>query len=117
MTKISRIARLATLPETRGLVVAAARSHRLRDIVRRAREDRAGLFRDVRNPAIARELVRDAIRHPATEEVATAGLMFLPWRFLPVGWAALWAARKVLGRHVDPPTAWSTPRPSDPTER
>jgi hypothetical protein len=61
--------------------------------------------RDLRNPANARGLVRSAARHPATRELASAGLMFLPVRYLPVGWAATWVTHRVLRRHLDPPAA------------
>jgi hypothetical protein len=103
LTKLSRIVRLATLPESRGLIIAAARSPTVREIARRARHDRAALARDLRNPANLRELIRSAVRHPAAQELASAGLLFLPWRYLPVGWAGSWAAHKVLRRYVDPP--------------
>src|SRR5664280_3647425 len=103
MTRLARLVRIVTLPETRGLIVAAAHSETLRDIGQRAVHDRAALVRDLRNPANARGLVRSAARHPAARELASAGLMFLPLRYLPVGWAATWVAHRVVGRHVDPP--------------
>ena len=59
-TRLARLVRLATLAETRGLIVAAARSQTLRDIARRAVNDRAALVRDLSNPANARDLVRSA---------------------------------------------------------
>jgi hypothetical protein len=105
VTKLARLVRLVTLPETRGLIAAAARSETLRDIGQRAVHDRAALVRDLRNPANARGLVRSAARHPATRELASAGLMFLPVRYLPVGWAATWVTHRVLRRHIDPPAA------------
>ena len=105
MTKLARLVRLVTLPETRGLIAAAARSETLRDIGQRAFHDRPALVRDLRNPASARDLVRSAARHPATRELASAGLMFLPVRYLPVGWAATWVAHRVVRRHLDPPAA------------
>ena len=101
--KLARAARLVTLPETRGAIVAAARSETLRDVARRARNDRAALVRDLRNPANAQALVRSAARHPAALELANAGLMFLPARYLPLGWAASWATARILKRIVDPP--------------
>ncbi len=104
LTRFARLIRLATLPETRRAVLAAAHSPALRDIAQRASTDRAGLLRDLRSPAHARGLLRDAVRHPATRELADAGLMFLPIRYLPVGWAASRVARRVLRRYVDPPT-------------
>jgi hypothetical protein len=103
MTRLARIVRLATLTETRGVIVAAAQSATLRDIRQRAVHDRAALVRDLRNPANVRDLVRSAARHPATRELASAGLLFLPLRYLPVGWAATWVAHRVLRRHIDPP--------------
>ena len=101
-TRLARLVRVVTLPETRGLIVAAARSETLRDIAQRAVHDRAALVRDLRNPANARDLVRSAARHPAARELASAGLLFLPVRYLPLGWAATWVARRVLRRHTDP---------------
>jgi hypothetical protein len=103
MPSILKIARLATLPETRGLIVAVARSETARDIARRARSDRAALLRDLGNPATARELVRSAATHPATRELASAGLILLPGRYFPMGWVATWAARKAIRRYIDPP--------------
>jgi hypothetical protein len=102
VTRLARLVRVVTLPETRGVIVAAAHSQTLRDLRRRAVHDRGALVRDLRNPANARDLVRDAARHPATRELASAGLMFLPLRYLPVGWAATWVAHRVLRGHVDP---------------
>src|SRR5450830_669351 len=103
VTRLARLVRIVTLPETRGVIVAAAHSQTLRDIRRRAVHDRGALVRDLGNPANAQHLVRSAARHPATRELANAGLMFLPLRYLPVGWAATWVARRVVGRHLDLP--------------
>ena len=94
MTRLARLVRIVTLPETRGLIVAAAHSETLRDIGQRAVHDRAALVRDLRKPANAGHLVRSAARHPAARELASAGLMFLPLRYLPVGWAATWVAHR-----------------------
>jgi hypothetical protein len=85
------------------VIVAAAHSDTLREIGKGAVHDRAALVRDLRNPANARGLVRSAARHPATRELANAGLMFLPVRYLPVAWAATWVAHRVVGRHLDLP--------------
>jgi hypothetical protein len=108
LTRFARVVRIATLPATRGLIVAAARSETLRDVARRAVNDRAALVQDLRNPAHARDFVRSAARHPAARELASAGLLFLPARYLPLGWAATWAAtwaaHRVLRRYIDPPT-------------
>jgi hypothetical protein len=105
VTRLARLVRIVTLPETRGVIVAAAHSETLRDIRQRAVHDRAALVRDLGNPANARDLVRSAARHPAARELASAGLMFLPLRYLPVGWAATWVAHRVVRRHLDPPAA------------
>ena len=105
VTRLARLVRVVTLPETRGVIVAAAHSDTLREIGKGAVHDRAALVRDLRNPANARGLVRSAARHPATRELASAGLMFLPVRYLPVGWAATWVTHRVLRRHLDPPAA------------
>ena len=104
VTRLGRVVRLATLPETRRVIIAAARSEALHEVARRAVNDRAALVRDVRRRAQARSLLRSAIRHPATRELAAASLLFLPARYLPVGWVASWAARRVL-RRLGP--AWS----------
>jgi hypothetical protein len=103
VTNLARAVRLATLPEMRGLILAAAHSDALRDVARRAANDRTGLVRDLRNPANARELVRGAVRHPAARELVSASLLFLPGRYLPLGWAASWATHRVFGRYLDPP--------------
>jgi hypothetical protein len=103
VTRLARLARLATLPETRSAIVAAGRSEILRDVARRAVHDRSALIRDLRDPANARDLVRTAARHPAARELASAGLLFLPGRYLPIGWAATWASRRILHRYLDPP--------------
>jgi hypothetical protein len=103
VTSLARLCRILTLPATRGVIVAAARSEALRDIGHRAVHDRGALVRDLGNPANARGLVRDAARHPATRELANAGLMFLPIRYLRLGWATTWVAHRVLRRYLDPP--------------
>lgn len=103
LNRLGRLARFATLPETRGLIVATVRSATLRTIARRAVSDRAALLRDLADPANARHLARSAIRHPAVAELANAGLVFLPGRYMPLGWAATWATRRVFRRYVDLP--------------
>src|SRR5665811_1301827 len=105
VTRLARLVRVVTLPEARGVIVAAAHSQTLRDLRRRAVHDRGAFVRDLRKPANARGLVRSAARHPAARELASAGLMFLPLRYLPVGWAATWVAHRVVRRHLDPPAA------------
>ena len=109
LTPIARIARIATLPETRGLILAAVQSETLRDVARRAVNDRAALVRDLSNPANARNIVRSAAGHPAARELASAGLMFLPGRYLPLGWAATWAAHRVLRDRARRPMAAGAP--------
>jgi hypothetical protein len=99
---LGRLAQLATLPETRGLIVATVRSTSLRSIARRAVEDRGALLRDLADPANARQLALLAIRHPAVAELADAGLVFLPGRYMPLGWVATWATRRVFRRYRDP---------------
>jgi hypothetical protein len=104
ITKLTRLARLSTLPETRRAVIAAARSDDLRDLAHRATTDRQGLVRDLRDPANARELLRAALRHPAGRELGSVSLMLLPGRYLPVGWAVTWAGSKIARRYIDRPT-------------
>jgi DNA topoisomerase-1 len=103
VTRLARAIRLVTMPETRGVIIAAARSETLRSLARRAVNDRPSLVRDLRDPANARDLIGNAARHPAARELASAGLMFLPVRYLPLGMVATWATRRLLRRYVDPP--------------
>lgn len=103
LTNLVRVARLVTLPETRSVILAAAQSQTLRDVAHRAVNDRAGLVRDLRDPANARDLVRSAARHPASRELVNAGLLFLPARYIPIGWALTKASGRFLKRYVDPP--------------
>ena len=100
MPSLTKLLRVATLPETRHLIVAASRSHELRDVVRRTRTDRTGLLRDLAHPVTIVRLTREAIVHPATRELANVGYVLLPGRYLPAGWAATWLLRRVLGRSV-----------------
>lgn len=113
VTKFARVVRIATLAETRRMIMTSARSEALRNVAGRAINDRAALVRDLRNPANARDFVGRAARHPAARELATAALMLLPGRYLALGWAASWAARRVLLRYTDPPIEVPEPRPSD----
>jgi hypothetical protein len=99
VTKFARIARLATLPETRGVLLRnAAAYRRLPGLANRAAHDRAQLLREIVSPAGARAFARTAVQHPATRELANAGLMFLPGRYMPLGWAATWAGRRLIRR-------------------
>jgi hypothetical protein len=100
--RLARLVRVVTLPETRRLLVATAHSETLREIRERGVHDRGALLRDLRSPGKARDLLRSAVRHPAARELANAGLMLMPLRYLPAGWAATWVAHRV-GRHLDLP--------------
>jgi hypothetical protein len=91
MKGLTRLARIATMPETRRLVLGAAHSEALRDVARRAAREPGVLGREMRNPAVVKDLFRTTIRHPATHEIGSLGLLFVPGRYLPVGWAATWA--------------------------
>jgi len=97
MPSITKLLRLATLPETRSLIRRAAASGSIRDVAYRARTDRVGLARDLADPAHVWRRTRVAIAHPATHELARAGLVFVPGPYRPIGWALWW-----LGRHRGP---------------
>jgi hypothetical protein len=99
-TRLARVARLATLPQTRRLVVAAARSDAIHRLAHRAVHDRPALVHDLRDPANARTLIRSAVLSPATAELVNAGLLFVPGRYLPLGWAATWTAKRILRRYA-----------------
>jgi hypothetical protein len=103
LLRLTRLARLATLPETRHALIAAAHSATVRDIAHRARHDRRGLARDLRRPSNAGTLLRDAVRHPVTRELADAGLLFLPIRYAPIGWALGRVGRRIVRRYADAP--------------
>ena len=102
VSRLVRLIGLGTFPETRGLIVAVARSGSLGGLSRRALHDRSSLVRELGDAQKARALVRATVMHPATRELAGAGLVFLPGRFLPLGWAATWAADKALHRYLGP---------------
>jgi hypothetical protein len=94
--RIFRLGRLVTLPQTRRLIIAAVQSPTIRHVARRVAHDRAGVMRDLRRPVEVRDLLLRAVRHPAAWELASAGLLLLPGRYLPLGAAATWAARRLL---------------------
>src|SRR5450759_4252261 len=83
VSRFIRLVGVGTFPETRGLIVAVARSGSVRGLARRAVHDRSSLVRELGDVHQARALVRAAAIHPATREFAGAGLVFLPGRFLP----------------------------------
>ena len=99
----TKLLRLATLPETRHVLMAAARSDSLRRVAHRARTDRAGLARELRDPAVIARLARDAIVHPATREIATLGLVLLPDGYLPLWWVATRMSRRLRRRPAASP--------------
>jgi hypothetical protein len=105
ISRLGRVARAATLPETRRLLTAAARSRPLRDLAGRAVHDRAGLIRDLRQPRNPREVARAAAGHPAVHELARVGLVLLPVRYTPLGWVVGWVSRKALRRFGSPAAA------------
>jgi hypothetical protein len=88
------------LPETRRLIVAARRSSAVRTLAHRVVHDRASLVRDATHPGDPRDRIRSVARHPAARELANASLVFLPMRYLPLGWAATWAATRIVRRYV-----------------
>ena len=95
---LSRLAQIGSLPATRELVFSPATRRHVRAAARRLVHDRAELARDLVRPADVRAFARSAIQHPATHELATVGLAFMPGRYLPIGWAAGWAGRRVARR-------------------
>ena len=110
MSKFIRITRLATMPETRGALTALVRSGAVGTLARRARSDRAALLRSARDPVAAMRLARSAAEHPATRELAEAGMLFLPGRLGPLGWAAIWVGRRARRRVIH--RAATRPSPS-----
>lgn len=98
MPSVTKLVRLATLPETRRLIGRASRSGALRRAGHLARTDRAALLRNLVDPAAAPRRARGAIAHPAARELASVGLVLLPARYLPIGWAAAWLSRRLQGR-------------------
>jgi hypothetical protein len=117
LTKLGRLVQLGTLPETRRFISEAARSGAVRDLARRASRDRVALAREVRSPANVRAFLRDALRHPATHELGSAGLLFMPARYIPLGWAATWGLKRILRRWTGPPAKAVQRRRSGSTPR
>jgi hypothetical protein len=100
-SKLARLARAVTLPETRALIVTVTRSTSVRHVVRRALTDRAGLIHDLRQPRQPRELIGAAASHPVIRELTDVGLVLLPMRYTPLAWVARWATRKAVRRFGD----------------
>ena len=69
------------------------------------------------DPTNAKELLKGALRHPASRELGSAGLLFLPGRYMPVGWAATWAAGRLARRFIDPPVDVLDPTSFDATRQ
>ena len=108
---LARLRRLVTLPATRSLIIAAVRSPTIRTVAQRVAHDRAGLVRDLRRPVKVRDMLLRGARHPAAGELASAGLLFLPGRYIPLGSAATWAARRILHRYLGPTDQVAAERP------
>ena len=100
LRRLRRLARIATLPETRALARAAASSEGLRALPGRALHDRPGLLRDLRGAGSPRTVLHRAAGHPVTRELANVAFVFLPIRYGPVGWAAKWATGRAVGRYL-----------------
>jgi hypothetical protein len=98
LAKLSRAAQIGTLPETRRLLFRIAKRHNVRATASRFAHDRVQFARDLVNPADVLAFARSAIQHPATRELTGVGLMFVPGRYLPIGWAATWATRRIARR-------------------
>jgi len=111
VSRLGRLARALTLPETRALIQAVARSEGLRALPNRALHDRAGLIRNLRHPGDPRGLIRNAAAHPVTRELANVGLVFVPVRYGPVGWVAKWATGRALRHFFDRRSQPTSPRP------
>ena len=94
-TRLVRFARVVTVPETRRLIAAAVRSPSLRNLAGRAAHDRAGLLRDLKQ-ASPRDLARGAVHHPAARELVNATVIFLPTRYVPLGWVATWVTTRIV---------------------
>ena len=96
--KLGRLAQVGTLPETRAVLLSPATSRRIRAAASRLAHDRLQYARDLANPGDVRAFAQSAIQHPATRELAGVGLMLLPGRYLPIGWAAGWVTRRIARR-------------------
>ncbi len=97
------MARLAASLATGGLLSAVSRSPMARQLGRRAVTDPGRLVRDLADPAKARVLVASASGDPALRQLAQTGMIFLPLRYVPLGYVALWTGRKVIRRYLARP--------------
>jgi hypothetical protein len=97
MPSLPTIARIARSLVSGGLITGVARSPLIREVGRRTITDPGGLLREVADPAKARVLLGRAGRDPGLREVAQVSLILLPFRYVPLGYAAMWVGRKVLG--------------------
>jgi hypothetical protein len=111
MPPITRLARAAASPSALRLLVTTVRSPTARDLARRAVSDPKGLARHLAEGATLRELGAKAVAHPALKSVerfatapgdlpaplrlARTGMVILPFRYMPVAWVGLWAARRI----------------------
>jgi hypothetical protein len=96
--KLGRLVQIGTLPETRSVLLSRATRRRVRTAASRLAHDRLRYARDLAKPADIGALAKGAVQHPATRELASVGLMFMPGRYLPIGWAAGWASRRIARR-------------------
>jgi hypothetical protein len=97
-TKLLKITQVIGLPETRHVLASSVRSGLLQQAASRAIHDRRALIRDVQAQATSVRALRDALGHPATRELAEAGLLFVPGRYMTIAWAATRAARRARTR-------------------
>ncbi len=102
-TRLLKVGKLASLPETRSLLASSVHSGQLQDAARRAVHDRDGLVRDMRAQATSIRALRSVVEHPATREIAEVGMLFLPGRYLALGWAATRATRKLRNHPAERP--------------
>jgi hypothetical protein len=86
------------LPETRRVLLSPDSRRHIRNAASRVVHDRARLARDLARPADIRAFAESAVQHPATRELAGVSLMFMPGRYLPIGWVAGWASRRIARR-------------------
>jgi hypothetical protein len=112
VSRLTPLIRFARSPRTRHLMMATLRSRTARDLARRAVTDPRGLVREAAAPGAARRIIRERIQGTATAlggaaagtdrsslvRLARTGLIFLPFRYVPAGYVAVWAGGKILRR-------------------